>query len=168
IAMVGTYSGLLPVEIGDAKLSGVHGFALGTLILLAAFPVLAVVSLVLVALFYGLGVMAAALAIIIPLIVLVSLFPVLLPFVLLHLGNHAVAVGSVDDHLAVMERLRTLYRQPLVEALLLAAVALQLGTGLRQAAVALRQRAGGRRRLQAASGLVLAGFLAIHVLAVLV
>lgn len=93
---------------------------------------------------------------------------VLLPFVLLHLGNHAVAVGSVDDHLAVMERLRTLYRQPLVEALLLAAVALQLGTGLRQAAVALRQRAGGRRRLQAASGLVLAGFLAIHVLAVLV
>ncbi|MBL8516157.1 MAG: histidine kinase [Betaproteobacteria bacterium] len=83
IAMVGTYSGLLPVEIGDAKLSGVHGFALGTLILLAAFAVLAVVSLVLVALFYGLGVMAAALAIIIPLIVLVSLFPVLLPFVLL-------------------------------------------------------------------------------------
>lgn len=83
IAVVGTYTGLLPVEIGNAKLSGLHGAAMGTLILLAAFALLAVVSLVLVALFYGLGVMAAALMIIIPVIVLVSIFPVLLPFVIL-------------------------------------------------------------------------------------
>jgi hypothetical protein len=83
VGMIGTYTGLMPVEIGDAKLSGVQGFALGTLILLAAFAVLAVVSLVLVALFYGLGVMAAALVIIIPAIILVSIFPVLLPFMLL-------------------------------------------------------------------------------------
>lgn len=83
IAVIGAYTGLLPVEIGSAKLSGLEGAAMGTLILLAAFAVLAVVSLVLVALFYGLGVMAAALVIIIPAIILVSIFPVLLPFVIL-------------------------------------------------------------------------------------
>lgn len=83
IAVIGAYTGLLPVEIGSAKLSGLEGAAMGTLILLAAFAVLAVVSLVLVALFYGLGVMAAALVIIIPVIILVSIFPVLLPFVIL-------------------------------------------------------------------------------------
>ncbi|MDX2219046.1 MAG: histidine kinase [Burkholderiales bacterium] len=83
IAVVGAYTGLLPVEIGSAKLSGLEGAAMGTLILLAAFAVLAVVSLVLVALFYGLGVMAAALVVIIPAIILVSIFPVLLPFVIL-------------------------------------------------------------------------------------
>lgn len=83
IAVIGAYTGLLPVEIGSAKLSGIEGAAMGTLILLAAFAVLAVASLVLVALFYGLGVMAAALVIIIPVIILVSIFPVLLPFVIL-------------------------------------------------------------------------------------
>jgi hypothetical protein len=83
IGVIGTYTGMMPVEIGPAKLSGIEGAAMGTLILLAAFAVLAVVCLVLVALFYGLGVMAAALVVIIPLTIIVFSFPVLLPFVLL-------------------------------------------------------------------------------------
>ncbi len=85
VGIIGTYTGLLPVEFGDAKLSGLHGAALGTVVMLAVFALLAVVALVVVAIFYGLGVMAAALVVIIPLSVLVSLFPVLLPFVLLGL-----------------------------------------------------------------------------------
>jgi succinate dehydrogenase/fumarate reductase cytochrome b subunit len=92
---------------------------------------------------------------------------VLAPFLLLHMGNHLVAIRGVDEHIALMNVLRQLYRHPLVEALLLAAVALQLGTGWRQLSAAWRQRASGRRRLQALSGLLLAAFIAIHVAAVL-
>jgi len=85
VGLVGAYTGLLPVQIGSARLSGVEGVALGTLVFLAAFAILAVVALVLVALFYGLGVMAAALVVIIPLLILVSIFPALLPFILIGL-----------------------------------------------------------------------------------
>lgn len=85
VGLVGAYTGLLPLQIGHAKLSGLEGVALGTIVLLAAFAILAVVALVLVALFYGLGVMAAALVVIIPLLIVVSVFPALLPFVLIGL-----------------------------------------------------------------------------------
>lgn len=87
-------------------------------------------------------------------------------FVTVHLANHLVALAGVDAHVAFMHAARRVYRQPMVEALLLAAVGFQLVSGLAMLA--------GRRwpraplaRLQAGAGLALAVFLLVHVGAVL-
>ncbi|MBL9048113.1 MAG: hypothetical protein JNK34_12525 [Tabrizicola sp.] len=82
-------------------------------------------------------------------------------FLALHLGNHLAGFCGQDTHLALQTALRQIYRHPLIEPLLLAALALQagLGTGL-----LVRQR---RLTLQTASGAWLALFLMIHVGAVL-
>lgn len=88
-------------------------------------------------------------------------------YVLVHLANHLVALNSVEAHIAFMEAVRHITRVPAVEALLLAAVALQAGSGLRL----LWRRRGQRRlrfdRLQALSGAYLAFFLLVHVVSVL-
>ncbi len=82
-------------------------------------------------------------------------------FLMLHLGNHLAGLWGQDTHRAVQEALRRLYRNPLTEPLLLAAVVTQIGLGL--------QLLWHRRKVswQTASGLYLAVFLAIHVGAVL-
>lgn len=85
----------------------------------------------------------------------------------MHIANHLTAVYSVDLHLATMALLRKVYRQPLIEALLLAAVAFQAGSGLVLAIRGWAQRRGGVAWVQAASGIYLAFFLLIHVAAVL-
>lgn len=51
-------------------------------------------------------------------------------FIVVHFCNHLFAVGGIDTHIAVMEGLRKIYRQPLVEVLLLVCVAFQIGSGL--------------------------------------
>ena len=89
-------------------------------------------------------------------------------FLVLHLTNHLAALGGVEAHITLMDLLRRIYRQPLLEALLLAAVALQVGLGL-----TFLWRARGRRhhpvaRLQLLSGAYLAFFLLVHVGAVMV
>jgi len=88
-------------------------------------------------------------------------------YVLVHLANHLAALGGIATHLACMEAVRKVTRIPAVEALLLAAVAVQAGSGLRL----LWRRRGQRRlpfaRLQALSGAYLAFFLVVHVLSVL-
>ena len=88
-------------------------------------------------------------------------------YVLVHLVNHLMALKGVAAHIAFMQGVRTLTRVPAVEALLLAAVALQAGSGLR-----LLWRRRGQRRLpfdrqQALSGAYLAFFLLVHVVSVL-
>lgn len=82
-------------------------------------------------------------------------------FIALHLGNHLAGLGGQDSHRAVQETLRTVYRHPVVEPLLLAAVAAQVVVGL---ILVTRRR---RLTLQTASGLYLALFLAVHLGAVL-
>ncbi len=88
-------------------------------------------------------------------------------YVLAHLANHLAALGGIQAHIAFMQAVRTITRIPAVEALLLAAVAVQAGSGLRL----LWRRRGRRRpaldRLQALSGAYLAFFLAVHVVSVL-
>jgi succinate dehydrogenase/fumarate reductase cytochrome b subunit len=88
-------------------------------------------------------------------------------YVLVHLANHLLALKSIAAHIAFMQGVRTVTRVPAVEALLLAAVALQAGSGLRL----LWRRRGQRRlrfdRLQALSGAYLAFFLLVHVVSVL-
>lgn len=87
-------------------------------------------------------------------------------FVTVHLANHLVALAGVDAHAAFMHAARRVYRHPVVEAVLLAAVGLQLASGLAMLATRRWPRAP-LARLQAVAGLALAAFLLVHVGAVL-
>jgi hypothetical protein len=84
-------------------------------------------------------------------------------FVLLHLSNHLALLHSIDLHIRVMKLLRTFYRFPVIEALLLASVALQICTGLRIAFQRFKQKNDAWRRLQIFSGIYLAYFFINHV-----
>ncbi|MFM7333262.1 MAG: hypothetical protein ACKO1H_02435 [Tabrizicola sp.] len=83
-------------------------------------------------------------------------------FLVLHLGNHLAGLWGQEVHRAVQATLRRLYRHPLLEPLLLAAVCFQIGLGL---ALLARRR---HLTLQTLSGGYLALFLMIHVSVVLV
>lgn len=89
----------------------------------------------------------------------------LAPFLALHLANHLALAAGPGAHRAVMDALRPLYRVGLVEPVLIALFALQIGLGL---ALARRRGIGrGWAAAQVASGLYLAVFLVQHVPAVL-
>jgi succinate dehydrogenase/fumarate reductase cytochrome b subunit len=92
---------------------------------------------------------------------------VLIAYAALHIGNHLVALQSVEAHIAVMNKLRVVYQQPIVETLLLFCVFFQAGSGLRLLVRGRVARAGRVARLQALSGTYLAFFLVVHVGAVL-
>ena len=89
-------------------------------------------------------------------------------FVVAHLSNHLAALASLDAHLRLMEQLRLVYRQPVIEVFLLGCVSLQALTGLRLVWLRRKTRSGVIELLQAASGAYMALFLLIHVAAVLV
>jgi succinate dehydrogenase/fumarate reductase cytochrome b subunit len=91
----------------------------------------------------------------------------IMAFVCLHLVNHLVALQGVAAHIAFMKAARAVYRQPLVEVLLLACVAFQVFSGSRLALRGWRQRRGVLPWLQALSGTYLVVFLLVHVGAVL-
>jgi hypothetical protein len=88
-------------------------------------------------------------------------------FAAVHVANHLMALGSVDAHLRFMRAARLVYRQPLVEAVLLLCVAVQAASGLALLRAGWKRRSGVAAWLQAGSGACLALFLAIHVAAVL-
>ena len=52
-------------------------------------------------------------------------------FACLHLTNHLVGLGGVDAHIGFMRAARSIYRSPLIEGLLLLAVAFQIFSGVR-------------------------------------
>lgn len=90
-------------------------------------------------------------------------------YALVHLANHLAALGGVARHTAFLEAVRSVTRVPALEALLLACVTVQAGSGL---VLLLRRRAVRTprpplARLQAWSGAYLAFFLLVHVGAVL-
>ncbi|MFM5906912.1 MAG: hypothetical protein ACKOPO_04905 [Novosphingobium sp.] len=87
-------------------------------------------------------------------------------FLLAHIGNHLIALAGVSAHIAAMEGLRAIYRNPLIECLLLAAFALQMVTGGARLIAGWRGRKGKVAWLQAGTGAYLAVFLFIHVSAV--
>jgi succinate dehydrogenase/fumarate reductase cytochrome b subunit len=93
---------------------------------------------------------------------------IIMIFALLHISNHLFAISGVADHIAVMNSLRVIYRNPFVEILLLGAVVAQIVTGLRLFWTGRNQRSSFFDWVQAFSGLYLAFFLVIHVSAVLV
>lgn len=88
-------------------------------------------------------------------------------FLLAHLANHLAGLAGIDAHIAVMEGLRTVYRFPLVEGLLLVAVGVQVVSGITFLARDWKKRRGTVYVLQAVSGGYLAFFFLNHVGAVL-
>ena len=88
-------------------------------------------------------------------------------FILIHIGNHLVGLAGVERHLSTMDWLRTIYRHPLVEPVLLAVFAFQAVTGLMLVIRGWRQREGAIAWAQAVSGAYLVAFLLVHVSSVL-
>ncbi len=88
-------------------------------------------------------------------------------FALFHIANHLASLGGVETHIEFMRVARLIYRQPVVEGLLLFCVAFQVLSGGWLFLRGLRARRGFVPWLQAASGACLALFLLIHVSAVL-
>ena len=86
LALIGLYSGWLPVQVGDLHLDGLEGMAIGSVGLLIAFGAIAIAILMVVAVLYGLGFLLAGVLIVVPVAILISLFPVLSPFILIGLG----------------------------------------------------------------------------------
>jgi len=86
---------------------------------------------------------------------------------LVHLANHLVALRGIDRHITLMENVRGIVRIPVVEALLLACVAIQIGSGLYFVARRWGERTQLFDRLQALSGGYLAFFLLVHVSSVM-
>jgi hypothetical protein len=85
LAIVGILTGALHVRIGEGYISGAPGALIGAVAVTIAFAVVALALAIVVAIVYGLGFLFAGLAIFVPVMVLVALFPVLAPFVLLGL-----------------------------------------------------------------------------------
>lgn len=75
--------GAFPLTINNMELRGVEGMALGTLVLVITFGVLALALFVVVGVVYGLGLLLTLLSIIVPVIILVGLFPALSPLILI-------------------------------------------------------------------------------------
>ncbi len=86
LAIVGIATGLLPMHMGAEPIEGAAGTLLGTAGIAAAFAASVVAIAILLAVLYGLGFLFAALAIFVPLMVLVAIFPVVSPFILVGLG----------------------------------------------------------------------------------
>lgn len=84
-----------------------------------------------------------------------------------HVLSHLLALDSVERHLAAMTAMRQVYRNPLVEGLLLLAVLVQVVTGSLQLWAGRGQKVALFTRLQRWAGLILALFLGQHVSAVL-
>lgn len=93
---------------------------------------------------------------------------VLALFLAAHLINHVAGLWGVVAHQAFMEVARLAYRSPILEPLLIAAVLLQVATGIMQVRAGWGKRSGFWARTQATSGLYLAFFLANHTFWVLV
>lgn len=88
-------------------------------------------------------------------------------FLTLHLFNHLLAIGSPEAHIHFMEAYRAVYRNRVVEIILLLCSASQVASGLTFVRRRWRDRHEGLDPLQLGSGLYLAFFLLVHVGAVL-
>jgi succinate dehydrogenase/fumarate reductase cytochrome b subunit len=89
----------------------------------------------------------------------------ILAFAAMHIASHLAAAHSLALNTRVVDAFRLAYKQPPLEALLLLAVPVQIGTGLRLFAAAKDRAAGFWDRLQLISGVYLALFLGAHTVA---
>ncbi|MEH6557633.1 MAG: hypothetical protein V7459_07055 [Oceanicoccus sp.] len=88
-------------------------------------------------------------------------------FIVLHLLNHLFILGGVEQHISLMEIFRLVYRNVVVEVLLLISVLFQVSSGIYFVWKNRGQRVGYLEKAQAVSGLYLAFFFVNHIGAVL-
>ncbi len=88
-------------------------------------------------------------------------------FIGFHLFNHFMGVFGVEIHLALMDKLRLVYRNIVVESILLTAVIIQIISGFKLFFSTRKTKRFFYGQLQIWTGLYLAFFLMIHVGAVL-
>lgn len=89
-------------------------------------------------------------------------------FILMHLSNHLFVFGGEELHISMMDKMRHIYRQPIIEGLLLICVFVQVISGIN---FFLKRRTVTLPRVlkwQLYSGLYMAFFLIVHVSAVLI
>lgn len=87
-------------------------------------------------------------------------------FACIHIANHLVGLSGIEAHIEFMRSARLFYRQPVIEALLLLAIVLQVVTGITLIIERWKQRRGFLSWLQVGSGAYLAFFFLNHVAAV--
>lgn len=88
-------------------------------------------------------------------------------FLVLHIGNHIAGLFGAQAHIAYMDEARHIYRNPIIEPILIVLVIWQATSGLIMVIRGWKKRRGKVAWLQALSGLYLALFLLNHVGAVL-
>lgn len=88
-------------------------------------------------------------------------------FVALHLFNHFYSLFGANAHIHLMEDLRVLYRNRIVETILLLAVVVQIISGIKLFLNKRKAASSFFDKLQIWTGLYLAIFLVIHLSAVL-
>ena len=89
-------------------------------------------------------------------------------FIGVHLLNHFISVFGVEAHIDLMNTLRIVYRNVMVETILLTAVIVQIISGVKLFFQSRKSSKNFYRKLQIWAGLYLAFFLLVHVGAVLV
>ncbi|MEI7583723.1 hypothetical protein [Runella sp.] len=89
-------------------------------------------------------------------------------FVSAHLFNHAMAWFGIETHREIMEALRKIYRQPIIEVLLILCFGFQVYSGLRQVKNLKKKNSiTFNERIQIYSGVVFTFFIVQHIPAVL-
>jgi len=88
-------------------------------------------------------------------------------FIGIHLFNHFMSIYGEEIHIELMNTFRIVYRNPIMEILLMTAVVIQIVTGVKLYFYAKRQTKGFFKKLQIWTGLYLAFFLLFHVGAVM-
>lgn len=86
----------------------------------------------------------------------------------LHLFNHVCSLSGAEAHIETMRLLRHFYRNPVIEAILLFAVLVQIISGLKLFKISRKSAVSRFDQLHVWSGLYLAFFFIIHVSAVMI
>ncbi|WP_162426099.1 hypothetical protein [Pontibacter pudoricolor] len=88
-------------------------------------------------------------------------------FVGVHLFNHLLSICGAAKHIEMMNALRLFYRNTFIEAVLLLAILVQIVSGLKLFKENRKTESSRFEKLQIWTGLYLAGFFIIHLIAVL-
>ena len=89
-------------------------------------------------------------------------------FITLHLFNHICSIFGAHFHISIMKALRIFYRNLFVETILLAAVFVQIVSGIKLFKINRKNTTSAFEKLHIWSGIYLAFFFIIHLSAVLV
>lgn len=88
-------------------------------------------------------------------------------YIVIHLFNHCLAYFGPETHIEFMNKIRTVYRHPIIEALIFLSVMIQMYTGLKLYFGAWKKYQNFYDKLQVYSGLYLTLFFPAHISAVL-